>query len=80
MSGKAPHTTLAIVFHPHCEQSLFEWNNNESGALEPGTEEPADVLCMREVKGSINFVEDIHWGGFELKKGHDEWEHYRRPA
>ena len=78
--SKAPHTTLAIVFHPHWEQALFEQNNNESGALEPGMEEPANVLCVREVEGSINFIEDIYWGGFELKEGHDEWEHYQRPA
>ena len=39
-------------------------------------EEPANVLCVQEVEGGIDFIKDMHWDRFELKEGHDEWEHY----
>lgn len=32
------------------------------------------MLSVLQVKCGVNFVKNVHRGGFELKKGHDERE------
>jgi hypothetical protein len=54
------------------EQALFQTDHNELRSLEAVLEQLPDVLRVREVEGSVDLVENIHWRGFELEEGHDQ--------
>lgn len=56
------------------EQSFFQRNDNKLTTLESVAEELTNVLSVLQVKSGVNFVKNVHRGGFELKKGHDKRE------
>ena len=44
------------------EKALLERENNDLCAVEACAEERADVLCVRQVKRSVDLVKDVHIG------------------
>ena len=54
------------------EHAILQTNNDELTSLEPGLDEPTNILRMGQIKSGINFVQNVHWCRLELKKSEDE--------
>jgi hypothetical protein len=54
------------------KQPLLQGHHDELRTLEPCTEQLADVLCMRQIEGGVDLIEDVHWCWLELQESHDE--------
>lgn len=48
------------------EHTILKRDDDELRSLEPGLDQTTDVLRVRQVKCSINFVQNVHRCGFEL--------------
>jgi len=64
-----PENSIRILEH-----AIFQTYHDELTALESRLDKPTDVLGVGEIEGSIDFIEDVHGGGFELEQCHDEGE------
>lgn len=54
------------------EHAIFQGDNNKLRTLEARLDQSTDILSVGKIKGSIHFVQDIHWRRLELKERHDE--------
>ena len=58
------------------EHAVLEGDDDELGAAEPGLDEAADVLRVRQVERRVHLVQDVHGRRLELQERHDEGERY----
>lgn len=56
------------------EHAVLETDDDELRALEPGLDQTANVLRVRQVERRVDFVENVHGRGLELEESHDEGE------
>lgn len=64
-----PCTEDAIGILKH---AVLETDNDELRALEPGLDQTTNVLCVREIQGGIDLVQDVHGSRLELQQRHDQ--------
>lgn len=56
------------------EHTILKTHNNKLGSSKAGFDQAANILGMREVERGVDFVENVHGGGWVLKQGEDEGE------
>lgn len=66
--------------NPVCvlEHAILQRDNNELRSLESRLDQTADVLRVRQIQSSVNLIKNVHWGGFELQKRHDQRQSNKR--
>jgi hypothetical protein len=62
-----PEEHIGIV-----EQAIFQADDDKLGSFESVLEQFTDMLGMREIQGSVHFIQDIHGRWLELEQRHDE--------
>lgn len=62
------------------EHAVFQRDDDELRTLESSLDESTDILCVREIEGCINLVENVHWCWLELQECHDEGDCDERSA
>lgn len=61
------------------EHAVFKGNHDELRVFEVRSQHLTDVLRVREIKGSIYFIQDVQRGGFEKQHGENEGKCHQRP-
>jgi hypothetical protein len=69
ISELGPEQHVGII-----EQTVLQTDDNELRVLESIFEQLPDMLGMREVESSVDFVQNIHWSRLELEQRHDQRE------
>lgn len=62
------------------EHTILKRDDDELRSFEPGLDQTTDVLRVRQVKRSIDFVQNVHRSGFELQESHDQREGDQRSS
>ncbi|EYE97566.1 uncharacterized protein EURHEDRAFT_299314 [Aspergillus ruber CBS 135680] len=62
------------------EHAILQGNDDELRSLETGLDQTTDVLCVRQIKRSIDFIQNVHRCGFELQQSHDQREGDQGPS
>jgi len=69
VSELSPEQHVGII-----KQAVLQTDHNKLRILEPILEQLPDMLGMGEIESGIDFVQNVHWSGFELEQGHNQGE------
>lgn len=53
-----------------CKHALLQTDYNKLASLEAVLEELANILCVIQIQGCIDFIENVHRGRLELEQRH----------
>ena len=67
ITESCPKDPIGILKH-----AILQRDDDELRTMKPCLYQSTNILCMREIKSSINFIQNVHWCRLELEKCKNE--------